>query len=138
MNNVKVSIKGMQTQDDDTNDVELFTEGQFEKNGDKYILIYKESEMTGFEGTTTTVEIENERVSIIRSGNVSNQMIFLKGKKTTSYYNTQFGSLVIGVMADKMDVDITDEGGKIDISYILDINEEFIGQNNVHIDIKKA
>ena len=138
MNNVKVSIKGMQTQDDDTNDVELFTEGQFEKDGDKYILIYKESEMTGFEGTTTTVEIENERVSIIRSGNVSNQMIFLKGKKTTSYYNTQFGSLVIGVMADKMDVDITDEGGKIDISYILDINEEFIGQNNVHIDIKKA
>ena len=136
MNNVKVSIKGMQTQDDDTNDVELFTEGQFEKDGDKYILIYKE--MTGFEGTTTTVEIENERVSIIRSGNVSNQMIFLKGKKTTSYYNTQFGSLVIGVMADKMDVDITDEGGKIDISYILDINEEFIGQNNVHIDIKKA
>lgn len=138
MNNVKVSIKGMQTQDDDTNDVELFTEGQFEKDGDKYILIYKESEMTGFEGTTTTVEIENEKVSIIRSGNVSNQMIFLKGKKTTSYYNTQFGSLVIGVMADKMDVDITDEGGKIDISYILDINEEFIGQNNVHIDIKKA
>lgn len=138
MNNVKVSIKGMQTQDDDTNDVELFTEGQFEKDGDKYILIYKESEMTGFEGTTTTVEIENEKVSIIRSGNVSNQMIFLKGKKTTSYYNTQYGSLVIGVMADKMDVDINDNGGKIDINYILDINEEFIGQNNVHIDIKKA
>ena len=42
MNNVKVSIKGMQTQDNDTNDVELFTEGQFEKDGDKYILIYKE------------------------------------------------------------------------------------------------
>ncbi len=138
MNNVKVSIKGMQTQDDDTNDVELFTEGQFEKDGDKYILIYKESEMTGFEGTTTTVEIENEKVSIIRSGSVSNQMIFLKGKKTTSYYNTQYGSLVIGVMADKMDVDINDNGGKIDINYILDINEEFIGQNNVHIDIKKA
>jgi uncharacterized beta-barrel protein YwiB (DUF1934 family) len=138
MNNVKVSIKGMQTQDDDTNDVELFTEGKFEKSGNKYVLIYKESEMTGFEGTTTTVEIENEKVSIIRSGNVSNQMIFLKGKKTTSYYNTQFGSLVIGVMTDKMDVDVGDDGGKIDINYILDINEEFIGQNNVHIDIKKA
>jgi uncharacterized beta-barrel protein YwiB (DUF1934 family) len=138
MNNVKVSIKGMQTQDDDTNDVELFTEGKFEKSGNKYVLIYKESEMTGFEGTTTTVEIENEKVSIIRSGNVSNQMIFLKGKKTTSYYNTQFGSLVIGVMTDKMDVDVGDDGGKIDINYILDINEEFIGQNNVQIDIKKA
>ena len=138
MDNVKVSIKGMQIQDDDTNDVELFTEGQFEKNGDKYILVYKESEMTGFEGTTTTVEIENERVCIIRAGGVSNQMLFLKGKKTTSYYNTQFGSLVIGVMADKMDVNVNDDGGVIDITYIIDINEEFIGQNNVHIDIKKA
>ena len=138
MDNVKVSIKGMQIQDDDTNDVELFTEGQFEKNGDKYILVYKESEMTGFEGTTTTVEIENERVCIIRAGGVSNQMLFLKGKKTTSYYNTQFGSLVIGVMADKMDVNVNDDGGLIDINYIIEINEEFIGQNNVHIDIKKA
>lgn len=138
MENVRVSIKGIQQQNEESNDVELFTEGKFKKDGEKYILKYTESEMTGFDNTTTTVEIENEKVSIIRNGNVNSQMIFIKDKKTTSYYNTQFGSLIIGVMADKLDVDINDDGGKIDINYIIDINEEYIGQNSVLIDIKRA
>ena len=138
MQNVNISIKGMQMQDGEENDIELFTEGKLENEGGKYILRYAESEISGFEKTNTTVEIEDEKVSIIRTGNVNNQMIFLKGKKTTSYYNTQFGSLIVGVMADKLDVEINDDGGKIDIHYIIDINEEYIGQNSVNIDIKKA
>ena len=138
MENVNISIKGMQMQDGEENDIELFTEGQLENDGEKYILRYTESEISGLEKTNTTVEIENEKVSIIRTGSVNNQMIFLKGKKTTSYYSTQFGSLTVGVMADKLDVDVTSDGGAVDIHYIIDINEEYIGQNNVHIDIKKA
>ncbi|UKI36413.1 MAG: DUF1934 domain-containing protein [Clostridiales bacterium] len=31
-------------------------------------------------------------MSIIRSGSVNNQLLFIPNRKTTSYYNTQFGS----------------------------------------------
>lgn len=135
---VNVSIKGVQKQDGETNDVELFTEGEFYKENSNYILRYEESEMTGLEGTTTTVEIAKDKVSLIRTGNVNNQMLFIKGKKTTSYYNTEYGSLYIGVMAEKLDVSVDDDGGELNINYILDINEEYLGENTFCISIKNA
>ena len=135
---VTVSIKGAQKQDGEVNNTELFTEGKFYKENSNYVLKYQESEMTGLEGTTTTIEIGKDKVSLIRTGSVNNQMLFIEGKKTTSYYNTMYGSLIVGVMADKLEASVDDNGGKLDINYILDINEEYIGENSILITIKEA
>ena len=100
--------------------------------------MYQESDVTGMEGTTTTVEVDNDKVSIIREGTITNQMIFIKDKKTTSYYDTQFGALTIGVLSDKINVDIDDNGGIIDVGYSLEINEETVGKNQFYISIREA
>lgn len=136
--NVNVSIKGIQVQDGDSSDVELFTEGTLEKRGSKYVLVYNESEVTGLGGTTTMLEIDGEKVSLVRNGTVNNQMIFIKDKKTTSYYETQYGSLIIGVLTDRINVDMGDDGGTVSINYTIDINEEYTGENSFFIDIKEA
>lgn len=136
--NVNVSIKGIQVQDGDSSDVELFTEGTLEKRGSKYVLVYNESEVTGLGGTTTMLEIDGEKVSLVRNGTVNNQMIFIKDKKTTSYYETQYGSLIIGVLTDRINVDMGDSGGTVSINYTIDINEEYTGENSFFIDIKEA
>lgn len=138
--NVMISIKGMQEvySIDDSTDVELLTEGEFYKNDGKYYAVYQESDVTGMEGTTTTVEVDNDKVSIIREGTITNQMIFIKDKKTTSYYDTQFGALTIGVLSDKINVDIDDNGGIIDVGYSLEINEETVGKNQFYISIREA
>lgn len=138
--NVMISIKGMQEvySIDDSTDVELLTEGEFYKADGKYYAVYQESDVTGMEGTTTTVEVDNDKVSIIREGTITNQMIFIKDKKTTSYYDTQFGALTIGVLSDKINVDIDDNGGIIDVGYSLEINEETVGKNQFYISIREA
>ena len=138
--NVMISIKGMQEvySIDDSTDVELLTEGEFYKNDGKYYAVYQESDVTGMEGTTTTVEVDNDKVSIIREGTITNQMIFIKDKKTTSYYDTQFGALTIGVLSDKINVDIDDNGGIIDVGYSLEINDETVGKNQFYISIREA
>ena len=138
--NVMISIKGMQEvySIDDSTDVELLTEGKFYKADGKYYAVYQESDVTGMEGTTTTVEVDNDKVSIIREGTITNQMIFIKDKKTTSYYDTQFGALTIGVLSDKINVDIDDNGGIIDVGYSLEINDETVGKNKFYISIREA
>lgn len=138
--NVMISIKGMQEvySIDDSTDVELLTEGEFYKADGKYYAVYQESDVTGMEGTTTTVEVDRDKVSIIREGTVTNQMIFIKDKKTTSYYDTQFGALTIGVLSDKINVDIDDNGGEIDVGYSLEINDETVGKNQFYISIREA
>ena len=65
-------------------------------------------------------------------------MIFIKDKKTTSYYDTQFGALTIGVLSDKINVDIDDNGGVIDVGYSLEINDETVGKNQFYISIREA
>lgn len=138
--NVMISIKGMQEvySIDDSTDVELLTEGEFYKADGKYYAVYQESDVTGMEGTTTTVEVDDDKVSIIREGTITNQMIFIKDKKTTSYYDTQFGALTIGVLSDKINVDIDDNGGIIDVGYSLEINDETVGKNQFYISIREA
>lgn len=137
--NVLINIKGIQKDcENQKEDVELLTEGVFYKEKEKYYLVYNETEVTGMEGTTTTVEIENEKVSIIRNGFVNNQLLFIPSKKTTSYYDTQFGSLTVSILSDKVNVNVDDFGGKLDINYRMDINDEFANESSLSINIKEA
>ena len=137
--NVLINIKGLQKDaENESENVELLTEGTFYKEKERYYLVYKESEVTGMEGTTTTVEIENEKVAIIRNGVVNNQLLFIPNKKTTSYYDTQFGSLTVSVISSNVKVDINDDGGNLDICYRMDINDEFANESSLSINIKQA
>ena len=65
-------------------------------------------------------------------------MLFIKNKKTTSYYETQYGSLIIGVLTDSINVDVGEKGGTVSIDYTIDINEEYLGENSFFINITEA
>ncbi|NLD45821.1 MAG: DUF1934 domain-containing protein, partial [Clostridiaceae bacterium] len=52
--NVIISVKGIQTSpNNDSNTLELVTEGKYYKKDNAYYVTYKESEVTGMDGTTT-------------------------------------------------------------------------------------
>ena len=53
---VVISIKGMQKYEDAAPDtIELVTEGRLIRDETGYTLTYQESELTGLEGTMTTI-----------------------------------------------------------------------------------
>ena len=59
---VVISVKGIQTYEGTAPDaVELVTKGRMAQEGESYTLSYQESELTGLEGTRTTLRIEGER-----------------------------------------------------------------------------
>ena len=137
--NVLINIKGIQrTADNEKENVELVTEGVFYKKDAKYYLVYAESEVTGMEGTTTTVEIERDKVSIIRNGFINNQLLFIPNRKTTSYYDTQLGGFSVSVMSTDVDVDVSESGGEVRVDYKMDINDAFANETKISINIKEA
>ena len=77
-NNVIISIKGKQSYEDmEDETIELVTEGRLDPDGTEgYTLSYQESELTGLEGTLTTFQIEPERITLLRIGEVNSQMVF--------------------------------------------------------------
>lgn len=134
-----VSIKGYQSyeEDNENTDVQLTTEAGFEKQDGVYFIDYEESEITGLEGTKTSIEIGSNYVSLQRNGSVNTQMLFMKDRKTSSYYNTPYGNMMIGIFTDKLNIDVSDNGGKVNVDYYLDVNNSTRSKNNFEIEIRR-
>ena len=128
---VILSIRGQQTTDNNDPDViELVTEGTLtgHDNGN-YTLRYQESELTGLEGTQTTIQVEGSSVSILREGQVNSQMVFEEGRRHLTMYNTPYGAMTLGVNTRKMKVDLDETGGCIEIDYALEVDHAVAGEN---------
>ena len=134
-----LSIKGFQTYDDDTDDsdITLTTEANFKKQDGVYFINYEESEITGLDGTKTSIEVGDNYVSLSRSGNINSQMLFMKDRKTSSYYNTPYGNMMIDIFTNNLDIDVTNDGGEIKVGYLLDINSSQSSKNNFEIQIRR-
>lgn len=124
---IMITLRGLQ--DDDDNPIELLTTGSYLRDGDKHIISYEESEMTGMEGTTTTLEAVPGKVIMTRSGSRNNQMIFEEGKQHLCCYETPYGDFTIGVSSHEVHVEIEGTRGRIDASYQLEFNNMYHGDN---------
>ena len=136
---VIISIRGTQTLDDNPPEtVELITEGRLIDCGEEgYTLTYQESELTGLEGTLTTFQIERDRVTLLRIGEVNSQMVFEEGRRHLSMYNTPYGALAVGISTKKMKTELDAAGGSIEINYAIEIDHAVAGENLFRIQVRQ-
>ena len=136
---VVISIKGMQKYDNTDPDViELVTQGRLTREGGSYTLSYQESELTGLEGTLTTIQVDGEQVTLMRVGEFTSQMVFQEGRRHLSMYNTPYGAMAIGVNTRRLLADLNDQGGDIEIDYAIEIDHAIAGRNIFRIKVKEA
>ena len=123
--------------DQDPDTIELVTEGTMEYRDGGWDLCYQESELTGLKGVVTTFRIEKDRITLDRDGGLASQMIFHEGVFHESLYQTEFGfAMMITVCASKVDWEIDDTGGRIDLTYGIEIEQSTAGVIDYHLDIK--
>ncbi len=135
---VLITIKSAQTVDDVPDTTELFTCGTMEKTENGHRIVYEESETTGFEGSTVTLEVSDNVVTMNRTGKAMSSLIIEKGKKHHCHYGTEYGSFLIGIATDEIRNSITDDGGKLYLKYTLDINSSFMSVNEMFLNIKEC
>lgn len=136
---VLISIKGVSSIDGEKDVMELMTVGNlFFKDG-KQFLTYKESEATGFKGTTTCLELDGEnKVIMKRIGANRSQLIIEKGKRHLCCYDTGHGDLMIGVFSNSIKNSLDENGGDLSFMYSLDINSSLASENEVYINVKEC
>ncbi len=136
---VVISIKGIQKYEGAEQDViELVTAGRLSRDGGQYTLSYQESELTGLEGTLTTIQVEGEQVTLMRMGQFNSQMVFQEGRRHLSMYNTPYGAMAIGVNTRHLLAQVDDQGGDIEIDYAIEIDHALAGRSIFRINIKRA
>lgn len=135
---VIISIKGMQTYDGvEPDGIELVTQGTLSDHPDGYVIAYAESELTGLEGTLTTLEVAPERVTLLRTGEVCSQMVFERGRTHRSMYDTPFGSMEIGINTRKLHSTLGERGGELEVAYSIVVNHSLAGENHFHINVRE-
>lgn len=99
--------------------IEVVTVGEFSINGDEFIATYDETEISGMEGTKTTLKIKGDKVVLHREGTTSTKMEFQKDNTQVALYNTPYGMLELKTSTKELDLDLNEKGGNISIKYHL-------------------
>jgi uncharacterized beta-barrel protein YwiB (DUF1934 family) len=133
---VIVKVVSKTISDGEEEKIELMTPGKFYKKGEAYFVVYEETEISGMEGTTTTLKIESDQLRIIRFGTTSSNLIFKKGIKHSSMYKTVYGIFEVIVEPSSIDIDVDENGGKIEIDYNLRAGGMAQSTNSMCIEIK--
>ena len=126
---------------DEDDRIELMTYGSLVKKGDTYYITYKETETIGFAGCTTTIKIaaDGSRVALLRFGPANAQLIIERDRRNICYYETEVGSLTLGVTGDGIECGLTEKGGTAKFSYLLDADDpiSIINRNTLEISVQK-
>ena len=136
---VVISIKGMQQYEGALPDaVELVTAGRLARDGTGYTLSYQESELTGLDGTLTTIQVDGEQVTLMRVGEFNSQLVFQEGRRHLSVYNTPYGAMSVGVHTRHLLAELNDQGGDIEVDYEIEVDHAMAGRNIFRINVKEA
>ena len=134
---VILSIRGKQSYlEQEPEIIELVTEGTMEFTNGGWDISYEESDLTGLKGTTTTFRVEPGCITLTRKGPLNSEMVFREGVFHESLYQMEFGAMMITVCANRVDFEIGEQGGTIDLTYAIDIENTAAGFIEYHLDIQ--
>ena len=134
-----ITIRGTMEQGGERDKVKMMTRGSFVRRNGSFFITYKETETTGYAGCVTTVKVEDsQKVSMLRFGSAPSQLVIEKGRRHVCHYETGYGSLSLGVAADEIESRLSDKGGTVQFSYLLDMDASAISRNTVKITVKPA
>lgn len=129
---VLISISGLQLEVQDDEPIEVVTSGNYYYKNNKHYILYDEYiDDSELEVTKNKMIISDDKISLTKSGPASVNMLFEPGKDTVTYYNTPFGSLVIGLSNSKIDAKHEENLIDINIQYDLSINYSYVSNCNI-------
>ena len=137
MKDVIISVTGIQSGVGGTDSLELVTPGKYGVSPDEKLLTWEESDLTGMEGTTTSISVGPAGVELRREGVVNTTMRFDPREKQYFLYDTPFGAATMGLDTHRLRHRLDTHGGILEISYVLDMEQTVVGRNRFFIQVKE-
>ena len=120
----------------DEEKIDLMTEARLYERGGKFYISYEESELTGLVGTRTTVKIDGDTVTMMRTGTYPSEMIFGKNQRHVGLYHTEFGAITISTHTNELKNAINEDGGELEIDYTVEVDQSMIGNHHFRMLVK--
>lgn len=113
-----ISVTSKQN-DDNEESIEVVTPGMFYKRNESYYVMYEETEISGMQGTTTTLKTDGKSFTLSRKGTTNTKMTFEKNSRDVVIYGTPHGMLELLIDTKDLKIHVNDDGGSILANYNL-------------------
>ena len=113
--------------------IEVITPGKFYITKSGYKVEYDETELSGMEGTKTTMIIKEKYFKLNRVGTTETNMEFEKNTQSLSLYKTPFGAMSVVVDTKDIEINMDDNGGTIHILYTLNVEGQQLIETDLNV-----
>jgi uncharacterized beta-barrel protein YwiB (DUF1934 family) len=130
-----IRVVGIQHIDGKSDKTELITDGTFETAEDGFLIRYQETAATGMAGTDTTLQVQPEKVTLQRRGTAAGMLMLEHKKRHQCSYATPYGNLMLGVFTQRMQQNLSENGGVLEVSYTLDMGGDMVSQQDLTVTV---
>ena len=136
--NASIRIKSWVDNDGEVTQMDILADARYEYKNGKYYILYEETGFSEMRGSTTTIKVEENggKVWVKRTGAMNSVMCYEVDKKHSCVYNFDFGSITMETEAKKIDANLDENGGELDMIYRLDMGAAK-SENHLNISINK-
>lgn len=135
MEKVRIKLVGKQAEGEI---VEVDTEAVYEKKGHLHTVIYKELPKDACMETETRLIFNENRLTILKKGEVNSKMEFEKGVKLGNDYVTAYATFFIETDTKELRFINREEGFDFFVSYDLYMNGGIVSESEVSFRIEKG
>ena len=136
MKDVVISIRTVHAVDmEDEDYLDFTTDGLYTYDGELGCLSYLETEVTGMEGTRTSVIVMPDQVVVDRDGLITSRMIFKEREKSSFLYNTPYGTATMNISTRRISHSLDEHGGNVEIDYVVDMEHAVVTRNQFRLNI---
>lgn len=131
---VIINISGLQLDAGTEEPIELMTTGDYYLKNGKHYVIYDEL-TDDSQVVKNRLKISPKVVEVTKKGASSSHMVFERGKENLTYYDTPFGSLLLGINTSKIDLEEKEDSMVLHIDYGLSINSDHVSDCSIDVSI---
>ena len=131
---VIINISGLQLDAGTEEPIELMTTGDYYLKNVKHYVIYDEL-TDDSQVVKNRLKISPKVVEVTKKGASSSHMVFERGKENLTYYDTPFGSLLLGINTSKIDLEEKEDSMALHIDYGLSINSDHVSDCSIDVSI---
>ena len=131
---VIINISGLQLDAGTEEPIELMTTGDYYLKNGKHYVIYDEL-TDDSQVVKNRLKISPKVVEVTKKGASSSHMVFEWGKENLTYYDTPFGSLLLGINTSKIDLEEKEDSMALHIDYGLSINSDHVSDCSIDVSI---
>ncbi len=137
MKDVVISIHSLTGLGEEEDSLDFVTDGLYSYADGVASLSYLETEVTGLEGTRTSLMVLPDKVVVDRDGMVMSRMVFTPGQRSAFQYDTPIGTATMQMDTHRITHRFDERGGEMEIDYVLGLEHAVISRNRFRLNVRE-